>query len=462
MALLSLRRPGSTRRTATLVIGLAVTLWLCVCGIQLLHDVDKPARFGIFVLGALILAPIVLLKVSRIPVYLLTIYAAAVPWTDLLPTSSGPTYTRLIGIVTGLALAFSMFVTGRAVNPSKSLVAVVLLAAYAGATIFWSIDSSVAFTAYGTYLSSILLFSVIALYPATLADMKLILGGTLAGAIAAAGYGAYLFWQGQSVAGPRLYIGWNSAHAIDPNEFGAMLLVPIAVTLMMSLRSRIGVGKLFWVSCLAILFLGFTASGSRGGSLAIGAMCLYILWRSPYKHQLMGVVSVIVLAALTSPIGLRFMQTDVSNGNGRLDVWKIGIASLHRYWLGGAGVGNFNAAYTQYFLTVPHGPVPWDRVAHSIFVGTAVELGLLGFVLMIALWYTQFRVLAYVRTNDKLIVDVCIALSAGVLGLFVDGFSLSLMLSKYTWLAFSLVALMRSALVVSGIEVDPPKRTKKR
>jgi hypothetical protein len=259
------------------------------------------------------------------------------------------------------------------------------------------------------------------------------------------------------VTGSRLFIGYDAAYAIDPNEFAAFLLAPIALTLMMFLRSHAVATKLSWLAGFLVLLSGFAISGSRGGTLALVAMGCFLLWRSQYKRQLITIACVSFFAIIASPVGQRFTQPDVGSGDGRLDIWKVGIASLHQYWLTGAGVGNFNQAFMQYLLAVPHQPLGWDRVAHSIFVGTAVELGLFGFVLMMAFWYLEFRDLAHVNANG-LVVDICTALRAGVVSIFVAGFFLSLMTSKYTWLAFSLVALMRSALITSGIPIDAPKR----
>jgi hypothetical protein len=72
-----------------------------------------------------------------------------------------------------------------------------------------------------------------------------------------------------------------------------------------------------------------------------------------------------------------------------------------------------------------------------------------------ATWFFAVRELHYVRGDDK-VNDICIALSAGVFGLFTAGFSLDLMIYKYTWLVFALIALMRSMLVTANIPISRP------
>lgn len=454
MALLRPRAAGSASKGPAVAFGIATIAWLCICATQVISEVGAPSKFRIAVLAVLILAPIILLKLARIPIYLLAAYTASVPFDDLLNISAQATYSKLLGILTGLALVFSMLAMGRVVRPSRSLIAALLLAVYMGITIFWAVDPSIAAIEYGRYLEPIFLFVVIALYPIAPRDLKTILIAAIGGALLAAAYGVYLFWHGHGMAATRVYLGTSAEHSIDPNEFAAMLLPAIAVTSLMFARARIGLAKFWWLLGLVLLLSGFAVSGSRGGTFGLAAMCIFLLLRSQYRWQLLSMGTAGVLAVLSSPIGQRFLQTDVGTADGRVDVWKVGIASLRDYWLGGAGVGNFNQAYMKYILAVPHQPTHWDRVAHSIFVGAAVELGLIGFIIFIAFWYLQFRELAHIP-GGSLGGDLSLALRAGVLGLFVAGASLSIMTSKYTWAAFALIALMRSALSASGVPLAP-------
>jgi hypothetical protein len=438
-----------------LTSAIVLAIWLGSCAAQLVHEIGDPQRLGIGICATLILAPFLLVKIARLPVYLLTAYAALVPFSDLLGTEAGPSYFRLLGILTGCSLLLSMVSMRRVMKPSRSVVVLLLLEAYAGATIFWARDPSIALADYSTFLSEMVLFTVISLYPIALRDMKLILGGTIVGAVAAAGYGDFFFSHAQAISASRLNILSGEGYAIDPNDFAAFLLVPSAITLAMFLRSHTVASKLCWLAVFFFLLSGIAVSGSRGGTLALVAMGFFLFLRTQHKRRLVTLACAGLVAVIASPVGQRFAQSDITNGDLRVDIWRVGIASLHQYWLAGAGVGNFNQAFMQYFLTVPHQPLGWDRVAHSIFVGTAVELGVFGFALMIVFWYLEFRDLAHVNASG-LVVDICSALRAGILGIFVAGFFLSLMTSKYTWLAFSLVALMRSALITSGIPIDAP------
>ncbi len=438
----------------------ALLAWIWICAREILLQISAPSKTGIAICTAVVLAPLVLRKISKMPVYLLAAYAALVPFDDLLTTGAGATVTKLLAILTGASLVLTMVLTRRIVQPSRSLFVFAVLTLFIGATVFWAIDPSRAFTSYGTYISYFALFAVISIYPVGYAELKLIVICALAGSLAAAGYGDYLFIHGQQVSGARLFMGGGET-VVDPNEFAANLLMPVAIAIAMLLRSRPGFGRLAWYAIAGVLFSGFVISGSRGGAFSFAAIIVYLLLRSPYKKQLAAFGLAAIVAILASPLAQRFSQGDFMSGNGRVDIWKVALSSLRQYWLAGAGVGNFTDAFTQYFLSTPHQPLTWDRVAHSIFVQSAVEYGIIGFLLLMFVWYLEFRELAAVRAGER-VNGFCAALSAGLLGIFVAGFSLDLMTYKSTWLAFSLIALTRTALIASGIQVEPPKRETER
>lgn len=442
---MALLRLGTANRTplTRIVLGVTLAVWLFACANELQSVVVAPGKFTVALLLALLAAPILLLNASRVPAYFLAAYGATVPFSDILVSGAGPTYTNILGIITGVSLISYIIVPGRCSTPSKSVVLGLVLAAYMGATIFWAIDPALALKNFEHYLSLIALFVVISLYPFTARDLKIVLAGVIVGGAVLAGYADAVLFQAQT---SRAVIATNDA-LIDPNSLATSLLLPIALTLTLFLGARLGPAKFAWLGTLLVLLTGFASSGSRGATLGLAFMGAFLLLRSKYRVQLLAVASAAVLLVVMSPIGSRFLQSDVGNADGRFVVWRVALTSLRQYWLVGAGVGNFNQAFMQYFLRVPHDPISWDRVAHSVVVGAAVELGIPGLLLLLALWYASFHELAKIERNgDDTWTDVCFGLRAGVLGVFVAGLSLSLMPLKYPWLTFALIAATRSAL----------------
>lgn len=424
-------------------------LWLCVCAAELLHAIDYPTKIGICAAIMCAALPIAFVRAARLPIYLLCAYAVLVPFSSILVTQGGETLTKVLGIIAGGSLVASMGLRRRVAYPSRALFLVLLLSAYAGLTICWAIDPLLAASTYGTFLSYAGLYAAIALYASTPSEMRLVIMSTVVGAVALAAYGGYLFSHGQQVYESRLGIGFADANWIDSNEYAAALLTPLSIILMMFLRSRLLYKKLAWSVVLAVTMYGFVISGSRGGMFALGAILLLFGIRSRYRSQLLALAPLLLIVIFASPIGHRLLQADVVSADLRTDIWKIGIASLQRYWLAGAGIGNFGHAYAQFFLATPHATLSWDRVAHSILIQGAVEYGVPGLLLLVAVWYAQFMELANLKL-DSATRDLSLALQAGIIGLFVAGLSLSLMLAKYTWLSFALIALVRSSALCQG------------
>lgn len=425
---------------------------MAACAFQLTKELSSAGTVGVIALVAIVVLPIALVHIGRAPVYLFAFYAALVPFIDLLPSTGGTTITKVIAILAGGMLILSIITKKRIVKPPRSLFAVLLFVAYAGASTFWAIDPNVAVQAFAIELNLVLLFAVISVYPATRKDFYIVLAGAFAGSMAIAIYGVYSYFT-MSPDDLRLSVGESMGHILDPNYYATSLLLPMAIALVMFLRPNRLAVKVLWGLISATMFSGLALSGSRGAVIAFAVMLIFLAWRLPYRIQLSAVVLGAIAAIVGSAAGARFMSADAASGDLRFDVWKVGIASLHQYWLAGAGIGNFPNAFAQYFLSTPHQAIPWDRMAHSTLVQSLVEYGILGFFIVIAVWYVVFRDVAHVR-GDRFAADMSIALSAGVLAYFVGGISLDMMHLKFTWLAFELVVLWRASLITSGIDVD--------
>jgi O-antigen ligase len=242
----------------------------------------------------------------------------------------------------------------------------------------------------------------------------------------------------------------------DPNLFAAALLTPISLILVLFLRTHNALKKLLWLAALLTLVYGFVATSSRGAAISFGVIVAFLLLRSRYAKQLSLIAALSAIVVFASPLAQRFMAPDLASADFRSDIWKVAFASLHQYWVLGAGFGNFDNAFAQYFLSVPHQPLFWQAASHSVLILAAVEGGITGLVLMLVLWYCMFRNLASIHA-DGLAKDICLGLRAAVLGLFVAGLSLDLMMEKYTWLLFALVVMVGSTLRADEQAQEPER-----
>jgi hypothetical protein len=427
-------------------------VWLALCGTLISYEIDHPRTLGITFTLVALFAPFFLMRLSRVPVYFIAAYAALVPFNDVLVTGTGTMFMRLLGVATAGCILFSIAGTQHVVKPSRSVMCAIALTLYAGASIFWAIDPTVALAAYTSFLSYVAFFVVLCLYPVDLGAMKVILAGAVLGGLVAAAFGDVLFLQGAAHAVTRIEIR-NGSHETDYNLFATALIMPMALVLMLFLRSHVFLVKAVWFAGLMLFLYGFVSTSSRGAAIAFGAMVIFLALRAPYRKQLLFIGTIAAIVILSSPLTQRFMAADFASADLRVDIWKVGLAAFRRYWIAGAGTGNFEAAFAQYYLSTPHAPLFWGAAPHSELIRSAVEWGIPGVALVGALWFFVFRELAHVKAAG-LTADICLALRAGILGLLVSAFSLDLWMIKYAWLAFALAVMMRTALHVQGIAVE--------
>lgn len=73
------------------------------------------------------------------------------------------------------------------------------------------------------------------------------------------------------------------------------------------------------------------------------------------------------------------------SGESRYDFWKVGIHAMPGHWLGGWGPGTFQ------LLWLPRAPFPGYVInAHSLYVETLTDVGLVGLALLVAFFLTVF------------------------------------------------------------------------
>lgn len=379
------------------------------------------------------------------------LYVGLVPFDNLLTLSAFGTLTKVLGMASGAALIFYLVRTRRAVRPSPSLMIWGALYLWAATTAFWAYDQTLVFGALLTSIQLAVLYAAICVFPSDRHAVRWTTIAIIVGGIAAAAYGAYLFHNGTDIYyGSRLRITTDSG-AIDPNHFAAALLLPIALCLSALLHTKKLLVVAGSVAALGMLFVGVTLSASRGAVMAIGFMVVYFLIRSRARIRLFAItLATIAAAAIFSSrtdLWNRFTEALSTGGNGRTSIWRVGLQALKEHWLVGAGYGNFPVAYDRVFLQTPHqiwDQANWHRAAHDLLIGTSVELGLIGAVLLMAAWVSQFFMLRAIEPTEPEYA-LRVAAEAAVLGIFVAALFLDVMTFKYVWLAFMFIAMLRNA-----------------
>jgi putative inorganic carbon (HCO3(-)) transporter len=179
----------------------------------------------------------------------------------------------------------------------------------------------------------------------------------------------------------------------DGNDFGLSicLLFPLGIWLARTSPSKLG--KLLNYATLLLLLYALVASQSRGATLGLGAIAVFLWWQS--QHKALGGVVIAIAAvgllalapsAYTSRMSTLSNPTDGS-AQGRIDAWKAGLGMGANNPVLGVGAGSFGAR--------------WGKTAHSTYVLAFGELGLPGFICVLGIVIGNVRLTMSLRRRIK-------------------------------------------------------------
>lgn len=402
-----------------------------------------------FVLAIIaILGPALLYGALRAPiVFPFGLYLLLIPFNNLLTLDAFGTVTKMAAIASGAAMLFYMLRVKRSNVPPDVLVIWVLYYLWMIATTFWALDTQAATDLLPTAVQLLLLYGIIAIFPMDLARLRTVVAATIAGGTAASLYGIALFKAGAAgaIAGGRLWLTTDNS-SYDPNHFAAALILPVALALVGVLWTQRLIIRVFYGIAVSVMLLAMAYSASRGALLGVAAVIAFLLIRDRHRLQLAGVCAVVIglVLSLQTSLIARFGAALSTGGAGRVEIWKVGFAALKKFWLIGAGYGNFPFAYDRAFLSVYQSTFNGEhRAPHNILLQNGVELGILGLLLLLLAWYGHFRLLQPIADDDSR-HPVRLAVQGALIGLFIAGLFLDIMITKYLWLVFMFAVLVRN------------------
>lgn len=218
---------------------------------------------------------------------------------------------------------------------------------------------------------------------------------------------------------------------IEPNNELALALImsiPLLYYLFMQTQRR----AFRYVLAVTIFFapIGAIASQSRGALVAILAMALALLLRSPGKLRMLIPILVIgtVIAALMPDTWWERMGTiktyeQDGSAMGRINAWIVAWRVATDNFFG----GGFNLETPAIFLRyAPDGA--FVAVAHSIYFQVLGHHGFVGLFLYLAIWVSTFRTCWWIHSNSNSPADRQLARMAEIslIGFGVGGAFLSL------------------------------------
>ena len=169
-------------------------------------------------------------------------------------------------------------------------------------------------------------------------------------------------WTGMILSqGTRIrYIGVFG----DPNDLGMLFLIAIPIYLYFLSKSKFILSQILWLISTVVLLYAIYLTNSRGTLVGLFALLGFYGWHK-YSRTLITVVIVALLPIAFAATRLSTISSSEASQRQRLDSWTEGFYMLRSDPLFGVGHGLFRDYHYQ--------------VAHSSYVHTFAEIGLIGY-----------------------------------------------------------------------------------
>jgi hypothetical protein len=225
----------------------------------------------------------------------------------------------------------------------------------------------------------------------------------------------------------------------DPNDLCLIVVAGILLSLCWFSDPRLGSMRVLWTASIVLLGYALFLTQSRGGFLCLSAGLLALLcasfgWRRsvPLGLGLLAALLVVFAGRMTS------ISAGEGTGQSRIQIWSDGLVAFQQAPFFGNGMDKYG-----------------ERAAHNSFINCFTELGLLGGILFVgmfylALWtlyrYNQARAGIYLPDQRRL-APFLLALVAGY------GVGLLALSQSYTVPTYLILGL---ATVYAGVTVVYP------
>ena len=437
----------------------AALAYAVIAGFVATRAIVKGAVIGELVAIVVAVLPLLVAITWRRPLaFPFTLYLIFIPLENLLTVGGLGTITRLLGLASIVPIVIAIVRNRDRIPLPRSATALGLLVCWMLLSFMWASNLEGGVALFQTFGSLALVYVVVSMYPADGRDLRVALAATAASGICASAYGIWLLQRGGMISDDGRFAIQIGESYIDPNHFANSLLVPTAILLMATFRARSLLAKAAFAFLTLIVVYGIYVTLSREALLALSAMLVYFLFRSRYRAQVGAILACGgVLLTLQGTLVERFSIMFSTGGAGRLAIWRVGYDAFRQHWFGGVGLGSFTDAYNDSYLNVYQAyGAGWGRASHNVIIHFAVELGIVGLLLLFVFIRGQFNLAAKVTRTDEA-YDIRIALEGGLISICVASMFIDLFVYKYAWVPLFLLVILR-AIHARGKTLSVPQR----
>jgi hypothetical protein len=249
----------------------------------------------------------------------------------------------------------------------------------------------------------------------------------------------------------------RSSGASDNDPTTAAMTLGIGVVMAMTLALEYPRWRAVTVAAAIIGGMAVVMSYARSAALTCAAIGLFLAWRHR-GHRLfpLGLVAVMAVGAAMLPFIPDTYWTrmgTLGNFDSDYTLWRrlgyniIGLDLLSQHPLFGIGPGNFLRLYMLDDYRFIPGRTLTPRVLHNLYLGVAVELGLIGlapFLGLIGHGLLQLR--RAIRNSNSIDSGVAMAVMFGFLAFLVGSVVTPAQFMKLTWVLIGLVIAQAQVL----------------
>jgi O-antigen ligase len=420
---------------------------------------DGRVKYGVALVLVASFAPLVLFDLAAA----LAVWVAVQFFQDLSILSSGP---NAIGVLVGLGwIGASLGRKGKLAvlrDHRRLLVAVALMGVWFALSIAWSQRAGPAGTEAGYWAMAALIFLVTLTTLTNSREVNYVMLAFVAGSAFSVliGIGTGSLKPPDTTVTQTAIQGRFTGGGGDPNVQAAGFVATMFLIMgLLSVNHR-RVVRIGLMLAFALVTVGFLATQSRGGLLALAAGTVAALVISPRHRR--RIVAMVLLAAVTAAAfaashpGALSRITDLGGGtSGRNDLWRVAWQVFTGHPLVGVGIGNFQVVEAHYVLR----PGSISRIAyltdvpyfvHNTYLQLLAEtglIGLLGFLLVVcgcmrAAWLAAGRFDSLGRLDYA---DLARAVLMGMIGMLVALFFISDGDDSRLWVLLAIGPVLLSA-----------------
>ncbi len=238
----------------------------------------------------------------------------------------------------------------------------------------------------------------------------------LSGAVAAAASVAMVIFR---VPGSEYTIGHGRAIGtfILPGELAGYLIVYLPTAYAVARATSSAALRIVAWCGIAVGLLAFVLTFSRAGWMGMAAAVAFYLYAT--RRTAGRYAFVPVLAGIAAVLVVFNAHHNPSENYTRLSIWQSAIEIIQRFPLTGVGVFNFAPAYA--IVRLPDGD-PTAFHAHSVLLTIFAEMGLVGVLALIWVWWRfAFGLRERLKTADPVNARLALAVAAGLVGTWVQG-----------------------------------------